>query len=298
MRPAGATAVTVLAFCNFESPHCARLQVTLAQVLPLFPGVVRYAERTLPLEYHRHAAQAAEAAHCALEQGNYWRYHDVLYAGGNAPDRPVLERAARASDLEPRAFAACLSDGRHAKDVTCGRCGRQVVRRVDRARCVRQRPLRQPRRARVGPRVVDRTRTRHAGDSVATARGRHDCRDGSISAPTRARVTNARAGTGAACAFRGAGARCRLPGGRIGRDRHCRTAHRRRWHRTTAKRQGGTVGFRVGVRAHVVACDGESRGRPISPSRIVPFRSRSIATACWCCCRIASRLRGRCSRCR
>ena len=118
VRPAGATAVTVLAFCNFESPHCARLQVTLAQVLPLFPGVVRYAERTLPLEYHRHAAQAAEAAHCALEQGNYWRFHDVLYAGGSAPDRPVLERAARASDLEPRAFAECLGDGRHAKDVT------------------------------------------------------------------------------------------------------------------------------------------------------------------------------------
>ena len=118
VRPTGGTAVTVLAFCNFESPHCARLQLTLAQVLPLFPGVVRYAERTLPLEYHRHAAQAAEAAHCALEQGNYWRFHDVLYAGGSGPDRPVLERAARASDLEPRAFAECLGDGRHAKDVT------------------------------------------------------------------------------------------------------------------------------------------------------------------------------------
>jgi protein-disulfide isomerase/type II secretory pathway component PulC len=111
VRPSGDAPVTVLAFCNFESPHCARLQRTLSQVLPLFPGVVRYGERDLPLEFHRHAGQAAEAARCAAEQGNYWRFHDMLYAGSGAPDRERLERTARASDLDMTAFAACL-DGR------------------------------------------------------------------------------------------------------------------------------------------------------------------------------------------
>jgi len=115
VRPVGAAPVTVLAFCNFESPHCARLQRTLSQVLPLFPGIVRYAERDLPLEFHRHAVLAAEAARCAAAQGNYWRFHDILYAGTGAPDRERLERTARSSDLDMTAFAACL-DGRQRSD--------------------------------------------------------------------------------------------------------------------------------------------------------------------------------------
>jgi len=119
VRPSGDAPVTVLAFCNFESPHCARLQRTLSQVLPLFPGVVRYAERDLPLEFHRHAVRAAEAARCAAAQGNYWRFHDMLYAGSGAPDRDRLERTARASDLDITAFAACL-DGRQRSDALAG----------------------------------------------------------------------------------------------------------------------------------------------------------------------------------
>jgi protein-disulfide isomerase/type II secretory pathway component PulC len=117
IRPAQDTPVTVLAFCNFESPHCARLQVTLSQVLPLFPGVVRYAERDLPMAFHRHAGQAAEAARCAADQGNYWRFHDLLYATTAAPDRIALDRAARSANLELKVFAECLDRGRHAAQV-------------------------------------------------------------------------------------------------------------------------------------------------------------------------------------
>ena len=117
VRPAPETAVTVLTFCNFESPHCARLQMVLEQVLPLFPGVVRYAERDLPLEFHRYAGKAGEAARCALEQGNYWRFHDFLYAANARPDRAALDRAARAASLEADAFGECLDSGRYAAEV-------------------------------------------------------------------------------------------------------------------------------------------------------------------------------------
>jgi len=113
LRPPGETPVTVLAFCDFESPHCARLQLTLSQVLPLFSGVVRYAERDLPLVFHRHATKAAEAARCAGDQGNYWRFHDVLYSAGGPPDRAALQRAARSVNLDARAFATCLDSGRY-----------------------------------------------------------------------------------------------------------------------------------------------------------------------------------------
>jgi protein-disulfide isomerase len=118
VRPVDAAPVTILAFCSFESPHCTRLQMTLAQVLPLYPGLVRYAERDLPLAFHRNAGKAAEAARCAQDQdGRYWRFHDALYAAGGTPDRPALQRAAGATDLDLTRFAACLDSDRHAPDV-------------------------------------------------------------------------------------------------------------------------------------------------------------------------------------
>jgi len=116
-RPAAEAAVTIVAFCNFESAHCERLQRTLSQVLPLFPGVLRYGERDLPMAFHRHAGQAAEAARCAGQQGNYWRFHDLLYTAAGAPDRAGLERAARGADLDMTAFSACLDDARHRASI-------------------------------------------------------------------------------------------------------------------------------------------------------------------------------------
>ncbi|MGA0104552.1 MAG: thioredoxin domain-containing protein [Steroidobacteraceae bacterium] len=117
IRPTGEAPVTVTVFCNYESPHCTRLQRTLGQVLPLFGDLVRTANLDLPLPFHRHASRAAQAAHCAGEQGNYWRFHDALHAQPGAPDDPALQRAATMAQLDPDAFSSCLDSGRHAAHV-------------------------------------------------------------------------------------------------------------------------------------------------------------------------------------
>jgi protein-disulfide isomerase/type II secretory pathway component PulC len=118
LRPAGSKPVTVLAFCNMESPHCTRLQLLLSRVLPLFGDVVQFATRDLILPFHRHAALAAEAGHCAVEQDRYWAYHEFMYADSSTPDRQRVDRAARAAQLDAGLFEHCLDSGRNRDKVT------------------------------------------------------------------------------------------------------------------------------------------------------------------------------------
>lgn len=108
VRPGGKYPIEIVAFCNFESAHCVRLQQQLSRILPLFEGVVQYSERDLILPFHRYAALAALAARCASDQGKYWQFRDIMFAGEGLPDRKRLLGAGRAAGLAMGEFQACL----------------------------------------------------------------------------------------------------------------------------------------------------------------------------------------------
>jgi protein-disulfide isomerase/type II secretory pathway component PulC len=116
-RPEAAAPVTVSVFCNFESPHCAAVQATLADLLGLYPGAVRIAARDLPLPIHPRAPVAAEAARCAGRQGRYWAFHDLLWARGRGLDRQELDHVAQAIGLDGEAFRRCVDDRAEATAV-------------------------------------------------------------------------------------------------------------------------------------------------------------------------------------
>ena len=116
-RPGAAAPVTLTVFCNFQSPHCAALQSTLADLLSLYPGSLRIAARDLPLPMHALAPLAAEAARCAGQQGKYWAFHDLLWARGRDPDRAELDAVAQASGLDAAAFATCVQSHSESRAV-------------------------------------------------------------------------------------------------------------------------------------------------------------------------------------
>ncbi|HET9694398.1 MAG TPA: thioredoxin domain-containing protein [Steroidobacteraceae bacterium] len=117
LRPDRNAPVTVSVFCSFESPHCAAVQSSLADLVTLYPDSVRIAARDLPLSIHRNAGLAAEAARCAGRQGRYWTYHDLLWARGAPPAREALDAAAAAANLDRARFARCLDTHETAADV-------------------------------------------------------------------------------------------------------------------------------------------------------------------------------------
>ena len=62
----------------------------------------------LPLHYHRHAWQAAEAAECAKAQGQYWRYHDLLLQNQDHLSPGDLKEYSSRLGLDQEKFQACL----------------------------------------------------------------------------------------------------------------------------------------------------------------------------------------------
>ncbi len=56
--------------------------------------------------------KAAEATHCAGEQGKYWEMHDRLFANARAIARPDLSKHAGALGLDIAAFDKCVDEGK------------------------------------------------------------------------------------------------------------------------------------------------------------------------------------------
>lgn len=81
--------------------------------------------RDFPLEsIHPQAFKAAEATHCANEQGKYWEMHDRLFANQKALGVKDLPQHAQALGLDEAKFQQCLDSGKYAarirKDLTEG----------------------------------------------------------------------------------------------------------------------------------------------------------------------------------
>ena len=109
--------VTIVEFSDFQCPFCSRAAGTVAQVLENYPGKVRVVFRNFPLEFHKQAPKAAEAAMCAQEQGKFWEYHDVLFKNQDKLMPEDLKQHAQALGMDMAKFDQCFSSGKYAEVV-------------------------------------------------------------------------------------------------------------------------------------------------------------------------------------
>ena len=116
--------VTIVEFSDYQCPFCQRFFATTLPALKaeyIATGKVRYVFRDYPIDQiHPHARKAAEAAHCAGDQGKFWEMHDVLFRNSSALAGPQLVDHARAVGLDTATFSECISSGRHAARVEQG----------------------------------------------------------------------------------------------------------------------------------------------------------------------------------
>jgi protein-disulfide isomerase len=116
--PEGAP-VTIIEFSDFQCPYCSRAEATVKDLLELekYKGKLRLVYRDYPLANHNLAPKAAEAAHCAGDQGKYWEMHDRLFAGAPKLEVNDLKAYARDLKLDEGRFTKCLDSGEKAKVV-------------------------------------------------------------------------------------------------------------------------------------------------------------------------------------
>lgn len=80
-KGAAAAPVTLIKFSDFQCPYCAVAAEQMQDFVANHEDEVRYVYKHLPLtQIHSEALPSAKAAWAADQQGQFWAYHDALFA--------------------------------------------------------------------------------------------------------------------------------------------------------------------------------------------------------------------------
>ena len=116
----GSAKVVLIEYSDYQCPFCSRFgkdTYPLLETEYIKTGKIKYVFRDLPLDFHKQAFKAAEAAHCAGVQGRFWEMHDRLFSNQQALAVEELPKHAEALGLDATKFQQCLDSGRFATDI-------------------------------------------------------------------------------------------------------------------------------------------------------------------------------------
>lgn len=117
--------VKVEEFSDFQCPFCRKFHTEMSEAFIekyVTTGKVYYTY--VPFSFlGPESIRAAEAAYCAMDQGKFWEYHDIIFANqagenaGNFNDNR-LKDFARQLKLDTAAFNTCLDNNTHQAQVS------------------------------------------------------------------------------------------------------------------------------------------------------------------------------------
>ena len=110
--------VTIVEFADFGCPYSRESSLVIRELALEYPTYINFIYRDFPIsEIHPIAQKAAEAGHCARDQGKFWEYHDKLYQNQVGLDEVSLFEFAKELNLNTRTFQTCLSSGKYRDEV-------------------------------------------------------------------------------------------------------------------------------------------------------------------------------------
>jgi protein-disulfide isomerase len=107
--------ITIVAWSDYACAYCAAVQDTLDHLDRLYPGLIRWVNRAMPVEDE---TLATEAALAAAAQGQFRPMHARLYALRGRVDRAQVELVARELGLDMLRFRADLDAKAYRKAIS------------------------------------------------------------------------------------------------------------------------------------------------------------------------------------
>lgn len=110
--------ITIIEFSDYECPYCKRwYNEVYLRLREEYADEIRVVFRDFPLySIHPNAEPAAVAANCADQQGVYWEYHDLLFAGEQLDEKTYLQYAEELG-LNLDEFKACLDSEEQVNEI-------------------------------------------------------------------------------------------------------------------------------------------------------------------------------------
>ena len=124
-KGAEAARFTIVEFGDYQCPHCSKAAKVLHRLVENYPDDVQVIYMDFPINRTGISRIVAEGAACALQQEEFWAYHDLAY-----------ERQSELNDRSPMAFAKILGldEVAFAKCITGRGAKAHVARSADEAR--------------------------------------------------------------------------------------------------------------------------------------------------------------------
>jgi protein-disulfide isomerase len=98
--------VTIIEFADFECPFCYKVEPTILNLQKRYNGKIRWVFKYLPLEFHKNAMPAAQAAAAAQQQGKFWEFAKTIFENQDKLGDKLYTDTAKGLKLDMKKFDA------------------------------------------------------------------------------------------------------------------------------------------------------------------------------------------------
>lgn len=102
--------VTIVEFSDFECPYCQRSQSVNKELRAMYKDKIRWVFRDYPLPFHENAKFAHIAVNCAVPQGKYWEYFNLIFENTGSLTKENVKFLASKAGLDKGKFEECLKN--------------------------------------------------------------------------------------------------------------------------------------------------------------------------------------------
>lgn len=103
--------IVIIYFADYECRYCQKQEAAIKNIMEQYRDKIRLVWKDYPeRNVNSGSFSAAVAGRCAEEQGQFWPFHDRLFANGDKLDRELFMALAEKLNLKKGLFSGCLED--------------------------------------------------------------------------------------------------------------------------------------------------------------------------------------------